>query len=111
MRIQRRLVGVCRTFDAVGFRANASGDQGAARVCVWAFSTTYDESKHTLKISSTKLKQQGDFTYSQPDTQHLVLRGTLNGNAVIAGFHRLDDSTLLLTSRGFHWINEDPFNR
>jgi hypothetical protein len=75
------------------------------------FSTTYDESKHTVQVSSTKLKQQGDFTYSQPDTQHLLLRGTLNGNPIVAGFHRVDDSKLLLISRGFHWINEDPFNR
>lgn len=75
------------------------------------FNTIYDESKHTVKMTSTKLKQEGDFTYSQPDAQHLILRGTLNGNPVVAGFHRVDDSSLLLTSRGFHWINEDPFNR
>jgi uncharacterized membrane protein YphA (DoxX/SURF4 family) len=75
------------------------------------FSTVYDESKHTVKMTSTKLKLQGDFTYRQPDSQHLILRGTLNGNPVVAGFHRVDDSSLLLISRGFHWINEDPFNR
>jgi len=75
------------------------------------FNTIYDESKHTVKMTSAKLKQEGDFTYSQPDAQHLILRGTLNGNPVVAGFHRVDDSSLLLTSRGFHWINEDPFNR
>jgi hypothetical protein len=75
------------------------------------FNTIYDESKHTVKMTSAKLKQEGDFTYSQPDSQHLILRGSLNGNPVVAGFHRVDDSSLLLTSRGFHWINEDPFNR
>jgi hypothetical protein len=76
-----------------------------------SFSSTYDESKHTLKVSSARWKQEGEFTYSQPDPQHLTLRGSVNGNPVVAEFHRLDDSRLLLLSRGFHWINEDPFNR
>jgi len=75
------------------------------------FSSTYDELKHTVNMTSARLKQAGEFTYSQPDAQHLILRGTLNGNPIVAAFHRLDDSSLLLTSRGFHWINEDPFNR
>jgi hypothetical protein len=76
-----------------------------------SFRSTYDESKHTLKLSSPQSKQEGEFTYSQLDPQHLTLRGSLNGNQVVADFHRFDESRLLLTSRGFHWINEDPFNR
>jgi hypothetical protein len=72
------------------------------------FQTAYDESKHTLKLTSGK--QNGDFTYNQ-DAEHLILRGNLGGSPIIAGFHRLDESTFLLTSRGFHWISEYPFNR
>jgi hypothetical protein len=83
---------------------DASGERAS-------FSTTYDEANHTVKVSSSKWKQQGDFTYTEPDAQHLTLRGTLNGEPVVASFHRLDESKLLLISRGFHWINEDPFNR
>jgi hypothetical protein len=75
------------------------------------FSSTYDEPKHTVMITSARLKQEGNFTYSQPDAQHLILSGTLNGNPIVAQFHRFDDSALLLVNRGFHWINEDPFNR
>jgi hypothetical protein len=83
---------------------NAAGDR-------IRFQTTYDESKRILTLSSTQLKQKGDFTYSQPDAQHLVLSGKLDGNPIVARFHRFDTSQFLLTSRGFHWINEDPFNR
>jgi len=75
------------------------------------FQTTYDESKHTITLSSTQLKQKGDFGYSQPDAQHLILCGNLDGKPIVAAFHRFDPSRFLLTSRGFHWINEDPFNR
>lgn len=75
------------------------------------FNTAYDEAKHTLKITAARLKREGEFTYSQPDPQHLILRGTMNGAPMVAQFHRLDESGMLLLSRGFHWINEDPFNR
>jgi hypothetical protein len=30
---------------------------------------------------------------------------------MVAEFHRFDATQFLLTSRGFHWINEYPFNR
>lgn len=73
------------------------------------FHTTYDEPKHVLNLTTGKRK--GDFTYEQPDAGRLVLRGTLDGRPVVAGFHRFDPAQFLLTSRGFHWINENPFNR
>jgi len=73
------------------------------------FRTKYDESKHTLELTSGQRK--GDVTYAQPDAQHLILRGNLDGKPLAAEFHRLDLSHFLLISRGFHWINEDPFNR
>jgi hypothetical protein len=76
-----------------------------------SFETTYDESKHTVKLSSTRLRQKGDFTYSLPDDGHLILRGNLDRNLIVAEFHRFASSQFLLTSRGFHWISEDPFNR
>lgn len=69
------------------------------------FRTTYDERTHELKLDSRQ------FTYSQPDKQHLVLSGALNREPVVIEFHRHDIEHFLLTSRGFHWINEDPFNR
>jgi hypothetical protein len=75
------------------------------------YRTKYDESKHTLNLTAERPKQSGDFTYVQPDSEHLELRGSLNGISVTAEFHRLDISRLLLTNRGFHWISEDPFNR
>jgi hypothetical protein len=89
--------------DGLSIR-NAAGDR-------YGFQTKYDESQHTLAMTSKKLNQKGDFTYSQPDAQRLILRGNLDGKPIVAEFHRFDASKFLLTSRGFHWINEDPFNR
>ncbi len=61
--------------------------------------------------TSRRTKQTGEFTYTQPDDQHIVLRGKLDNNPVVVQFHRYKTTQFLLTSRGFHWINEDPFNR
>ncbi|MGO4883293.1 MAG: hypothetical protein ACLP59_21105 [Bryobacteraceae bacterium] len=74
------------------------------------FQTTYDEAKHTLTLNSRQTKQQANFTYRQPDAQHLALSGTLNGKPAAAEFHRVVGQ-FLLTTRGFHWISEYPFNR
>ena len=47
----------------------------------------------------------------QPDADHLVLQGTLDGDQAMLRLKRLDASSFLLVNRGFHWVNEAPFNR
>jgi hypothetical protein len=49
--------------------------------------------------------------YTQPEPDQVVLEGTFEGRAVRARLRRADESQFLLLSRGFHWINEYPFNR
>jgi len=44
------------------------------------------------------------------DADHLVLEGTVEGTAIRVGMHRRDDAWRLV-SRGFHWVNEFPYNR
>jgi hypothetical protein len=51
------------------------------------------------------------FACARPDAEHLVLDGTLDGAAVTVRLRHLDESTFLLVNRGFHWVNEYPFNR
>jgi len=41
----------------------------------------------------------------------LTLEGTIDGAAVRIELRREDPSSFLLLSRGFHWVNEFPFNR
>lgn len=74
---------------------NSSGDRITYR-------TTYNEQKHTVKLSAARSNQSVEFSYEQRDPQHLILRGKLDGRETIAEFHRLDASQFLLTSRGFH---------
>ncbi len=50
-------------------------------------------------------------SYQRPAPDRLTLEGTFDGHKVRASLHRVEDSKFLLVTRGFHWVNEDPFNR
>jgi hypothetical protein len=47
----------------------------------------------------------------EPDASHIVIDGTFDGVRSTIRLRKVDMSKFLLTNRGFHWINEQPFNR
>lgn len=51
------------------------------------------------------------FTYNRPDKEHLLFRGSIGGDSSIIRMKRFDETTFRLVSRGYHWINEYPYNR
>lgn len=50
------------------------------------------------------------FTYTMLDDGRLLLEGTFEGEPVRVILRRSEEGSLLL-ERGYHWINEYPFNR
>jgi hypothetical protein len=71
-----------------------------------------DEGSRTMTLS--KFDQpafKATLTYQHLDADVLNLEGTFDGQPVLAKLRRQDASNFLLLSRGFHWINEYPFNR
>ena len=65
-------------------------------------------------LSLTKMKDpkwKSLLSYRQTAPGLLALEGTLDGHKLRATLRRTDTSKLLLVNRGFHWINEFPFNR
>ena len=56
-------------------------------------------------------KWRSVLSYQQPRPEVLTLAGTIDGQKISARLRRMDDSRFQLTSRGFHWISERPFNR
>lgn len=50
-------------------------------------------------------------TYEQVSPEVITLAGTLNGSEMTARLRRTEERKFLLTDRGFHWINEVPFNK
>ncbi len=54
---------------------------------------------------------KAEFTLQDAGQGVLLLDGQLDGHRIHAKLRREDERTFLLTSRGFHWINEYPQNR
>jgi len=71
-----------------------------------------DQEKRTLT-----LRKRDDptwntvLTYEQVSPEVITLSGILNGAEMTARLRRTEERKFLLTDRGFHWINEVPFNR
>lgn len=53
----------------------------------------------------------GSFTVRQPEPDTLELDGQLGATPVHLRLRRTPRSANLLVSRGFHWVNEFPYNR
>ena len=49
--------------------------------------------------------------YARPANDQLTLSGHIGSDSIVARFKRLDERRFLLLSRGFNWIQEQPFNR
>ena len=54
---------------------------------------------------------RSSFTYKETQPGLLTLDGTMDGRRTRLTLRREDESSYRLISRGFHWINEWPFNR
>lgn len=64
----------------------------------------------TLKAFGTD-SPAGILTWSRPDPQHVVLQGTLDKQPVVMRLRAIPQQSFPLMSRGFHWVQELPFNR
>ena len=76
------------------------------------FGVQLDQEKRTLTLR--KREDPGWNTvlnYERVSPEVITLAGVLNGSQMTARLRRTDDRKFLLTDRGFHWINEFPFNR
>lgn len=71
-----------------------------------------DQEKRTLTLRKRDDPRWNTvLTYEQVSPDVITLTGTLNGSEMTARLHRSEERKFLLTDRGFHWINEFPFNR
>ena len=76
------------------------------------FGLQMNEERRTLYLS--KRQDPGwrtVLTYQQASPEVITLTGAYNGSEITARLHRTEERKFLLTDRGFHWINEFPFNR
>jgi len=71
-----------------------------------------DQAKRTMKLAERNGPETVyTFAYQRPAPELLTLQGSLKGQRIEARLRRVKPSSFLLVNRGFHWINEYPFNR
>jgi hypothetical protein len=76
------------------------------------FGAEYDAAKSTVSLTVGNDKSRKfALSWSRPDADHLTLEGTLANGALSVRLRKIDPATYRLLSRGYHWINEFPFNR
>jgi uncharacterized membrane protein YphA (DoxX/SURF4 family) len=68
-----------------------------------------DKAKQTITLRTrNSATGKAELLYENPQPDLITLRGDFEGHSIQAKSHRMPK--FLLTSRGFHWINEYPFN-
>lgn len=71
-----------------------------------------DSAKKTFTLQDQRdPKKKYVLSYQRPKPEILVMEGPFKDQQIRVRVRRFDDSEFLLISRGFHWINEWPFNR
>ncbi len=75
-----------------------------------AWAAKYDSGKSTVTLSRPN-ENQNVLHHSRLDPDHVLIEGQFGADALSVRLRRFDVSKYLLVNRGFHWINEMPFNR
>ena len=77
-----------------------------------SYGANVDDKEKTLTLTRPDDKNwKASFTYVRPAGDQLTLDGTMAGHNVRIQLKREDETRFLLNSRGFHWIQDYPFNR
>jgi hypothetical protein len=76
------------------------------------YSLALDPNTRTMSLTNLEDPNwKATFNYETPKPGFMIFKGELVGHQFEARMHRRDPSTFRLTNRGFHWVNEYPFNR
>lgn len=76
---------------------------------------TLDSTKHIIRMNDYAAPitdtTQYVFTYTQSDSEKLFLKGKIKNDSIRVAMKKMKPRNFLLTTRGFHWVNEVPFNK
>ena len=76
------------------------------------FGASIDLNKKTIALTkSNDQKWKANFTFVREPQDQLTLDGEMDSHKMHLRLHLVDCNKFLLVSRGFHWIQEYPFNR
>jgi uncharacterized membrane protein YphA (DoxX/SURF4 family) len=76
-----------------------------------AFGASIDANAKTITLTKRADKKwRATLTYVRPAQDRLILDGTLDNHIVHMQLQLFDRNKFMLVNRGFHWIQEYPFN-
>jgi hypothetical protein len=76
------------------------------------YASSIDAQKMSLTLTKRNDKKwQANFTITRSSETELKLDGMINGYPRGIFLKREDETKFLVRSRGFHWVQEYPFNR
>jgi hypothetical protein len=71
-----------------------------------------DPNSRAITLTRTSDKSEAArLSFERPSPDRLTLVGTMDGHKLRMQLRLFDRDSFLLVSRGFHWIQEYPFNR
>lgn len=102
--------------DATLWRTFAVSPRGGAIIrnmdgSARRYDGTDDRKAHTLKLEDYEKGPTLTLSYVQPAPDQLVLDGEVAGHTLHVKLRKQVVEGMLLMNRGFHWVNEAPFNR
>lgn len=76
------------------------------------YGANIDMKARTLALTKPPDKNwKAVFSFTRPDDSHLILDGLMDNHKIHAELELFDRSKFLLVRRGFHWVQDRPFNR
>jgi len=69
------------------------------------------DGKRLTLNKTTDPEWKAEMTFDRPDSDQLTIEGDMDGHQTRARLVRYDEGKFLLKNRGFHWVQEFPFNR
>lgn len=75
------------------------------------YTMTHDETTGTITLASRGGPDTFQLTCRRPEPGRLVLEGPFREGLVRVELKRADDAIFPIDSRGFHWVQEFPYNR
>src|SRR5579864_3108912 len=77
-----------------------------------SYGAAIDASQNTLSLTKSNDKTwKANFKFQRPAQDQLIVDGDMDGRKVHMQLQLFDRNKFLLVNRGYHWIQEYPFNR
>ncbi len=77
----------------------------------WMHIEVDSTSKQAVLYAVDDTLVKSHFLIQSIDSAHLEMNGVLHFDSLHVILKKIDPNSFLLLSRGFHWINESPYNR